>query len=110
MSDWGEATTCDELSAWPTPLSSRWAPDPRARRERESGDESSNKSCFARRQPGCRDGGRDVLRTDGSAREGLGSPALLRDRFFKIDRLHLPLVIENHRLFDPDIHHPLDKH
>jgi hypothetical protein len=71
----------------------------------------ANKIVLSRRQAGGHAGRRDRHRTDGGARKGHRSPALLRDRFFKIDQLHLP-VIESHRPVDPDIHHPLerDKH
>jgi hypothetical protein len=78
----------------------------------EAGDEASNERYLARRKPGGRDLCRVGRRADERARKGHGSPALLRDRFFKIDQLHLPLVIDNHRPIDSDIHDALerDKH
>jgi hypothetical protein len=80
--------------------------------ELESGDESSNKSCFARRQPGCRDGGRDVFVLTGALAKALDPQHYCETGFSRLIDCTLPLVIENHRLFDPDIHHPFerDKH
>jgi hypothetical protein len=71
----------------------------------ESGDESWNENCFADRQHGRRDN----RRAGGGARKGHGSPTLLRERFFKIDRLHLPLVIDNHQPGHPDIQHARER-